>query len=92
LLQGWVVIVDGAGGEGIGGAGRLPLPATIAARILAGEELGPLMDELSGESNVKQKGGAVGTLTGGLVPRQVAFALAVAYALAPFVAPTFYNK
>lgn len=90
VLQGWVVVTDGNGREGVAGAGRLPLPPAIAQRVLAGEELGPVMDELLGESNVKAKGGAVGALTGGLIPRQQAFALGVAYALAPFVAPEFY--
>lgn len=90
LLVGWVVVNDGSGREGIGAAGRLPLPPVIARRVAAGEELGPLMDELLGVTNVKQKGGAVGALTAGLVQREQAFALAVAYALAPFVSPHFY--
>jgi inosine/xanthosine triphosphatase len=91
LLVGWVVICDSTGREGIGAAGRLPLPPNIAARVTAGAELGPLMDELLGEANIKQKGGAVGALTAGLVQREQAFALAVAYALAPFVSPQFYQ-
>ena len=91
VLQGWVVVVDGNGREGVAGAGRLPLPPMIANRILAGEELGPVMDDLLGESNVKARGGAVGTLTKGLIPRTQAFALGVGYALAPFVAPEFYE-
>jgi len=92
LLCGWVVVVDGNGREGVGGAGRLPLPPIIADRVLAGEELGPVMDDLVAGHNTKQKGGAVGALTAGLVPRADAFALGVAYALAPFVAPEFYES
>lgn len=91
VLHGWVVVVDGNGREGVGGAARLPLPARIAERVLAGEELGLVMDDLLGESNVKQKEGAVGVLTAGLVPRQETFAIAVAYALAPFVSSQFYD-
>lgn len=91
MLMGWVVIVDSHGREGIGGAARLLLPPIIASRLLAGEELGPVMDDLLGQANVKQKGGAVGALTAGLVPRQQAFAIAVAYALAPFLTPAFYG-
>ena len=91
LLVGWVVIVDRNGREGVGGTARLPLPAAIAKQVLDGQELGPLMDELLGEENVKQKGGAVGALTAGLVPRSETFAVAVAYALAPFVAAEFYT-
>ena len=90
LLQGWVVVTDGNGREGVAGAGRLPLPPMIADRVLAGEELGPVMDDLLDESNVKAKGGAVGALTGGLIPRTLSFSLGVGYAMAPFVAPEFY--
>ncbi|MFZ0548164.1 MAG: inosine/xanthosine triphosphatase [Candidatus Promineifilaceae bacterium] len=91
LLVGWVVVVDRNGREGVGGTARLPLPEAIAEQVRNGRELGPLMDELLGEENVKQKGGAVGALTAGLVPRSETFAVAVAYALAPFVAAEFYE-
>ncbi|MDX1662835.1 MAG: inosine/xanthosine triphosphatase [Candidatus Promineifilaceae bacterium] len=91
MLLGWVVIVDAAGREGIGSTGRLSLPPAIAARVRAGEELGPVMDALLGETKSNHRGGAIGALTGGLVPRAQAFSLAVAYALAPFVAPDFYR-
>jgi non-canonical (house-cleaning) NTP pyrophosphatase len=57
---------------------------------LAGEELGPVMDDLLGETNVKAKGGAIGALTAGLIPREQSFAVGVAYALSPFVAPEFF--
>lgn len=92
VLQGWVVVVDGNGREGIGAAARIPLPPLIAGRVSAGEELGPVMDDLLGQQNIKQKGGTVGALTAGLVPRVDAFAMAVAYALAPFVSPQFYPQ
>jgi non-canonical (house-cleaning) NTP pyrophosphatase len=91
LLVGWVVVVDRNGREGVGGTARLPLPKAIAEQVKAGRELGPLMDEILGEENVKQKGGAVGALTAGLVPRSETFAVAVAYALGPFVAAEFYS-
>ncbi|MCA9960520.1 MAG: inosine/xanthosine triphosphatase [Chloroflexota bacterium] len=92
MLHSWVVVVDGNGREGIGGAGRLPLPNFIAQRILNGEELGPVMDDVLGETEVRQKGGAIGALTAGLVMRREAFALGVAYALAPFVAAQLYER
>ena len=38
-LHGWVVVVDRSGRTGIGGGGRLPLPAHIAQKVLAGTEL-----------------------------------------------------
>ncbi len=90
LLVGWAAVVDDRGREGFGGTARLPLPAAIAERILAGEELGPVMDDLLGEQKSNHRGGAVGTLTAGLVLRSQAFEMAVAFALAPFVAAEFY--
>lgn len=91
VLHGWVAVVDGNGRIGIGGAGRLPLPPAIAQRVLAGEELGPVMDEVLGRAEVRKQGGAVGALTAGLVLRQDAFAQGVAFALAPFVSPHLYS-
>ena len=90
-LQGWVAVVDGNGRSHIGGGVRLLLPESIVQRVLAGEELGHVMDDLLGEENVKQKGGAIGALTAGLIMRQDAFTQAVAYALAPFLASEFYT-
>ncbi len=91
-LMGWVVIVAGNGRSGIGGCARLQLPDQIAQRVLAGEELGSVMDDLLQDHNSKQKGGAVGALTNNLVLRGEAFAMATAYALAPFVAADFYHN
>lgn len=91
MLMGWVVVVDGNGRCGVGGAARLPLPEHIAQRVRTGEELGNVMDDVLNEENIKQKGGAVGALTDGLVMRQDTFAIGVAYALAPFVTPELYS-
>lgn len=90
-LHGWVVVVDRDGRTGIGGGGRLPLPEHIAQKVLAGTELGDVMDEVLDDHNTKQKGGAVGALTNGLVLRGETFALATAYAFAPFVSPDLYR-
>lgn len=91
MLFGWVAVLAADGREGIGCTARLPLPKAIAQRVLGGEELGPVMDDLLGQHNTRQKGGAVGALTAGLVLRQETFAIAVAYALSPFVAPQFFS-
>lgn len=92
MLVGWAAVIDANDKEGLGGGARLPLPTKIASRILAGEELGPVMDDLLGQDNVRQKGGAVGALTAELVLREETFAVAVAYALSRFVAPQFYDR
>jgi inosine/xanthosine triphosphatase len=92
MLMGWVVAIDRGGREGVASTARLPLPGRIARRVLSGEELGMVMDDVLNDHNTRQKGGAVGALTGGLVQRQDAFAMAVAYALAPFVTPDLYLR
>ncbi|MEZ4610887.1 MAG: DUF84 family protein [Caldilineaceae bacterium] len=53
--------------------------------------LGALMDEIVNEDNTKQRQGAVGIFTGGLVDRTQALELAVIFALTRFVAPTLYT-
>lgn len=91
MLMGWVVIMDKNGRKSVGGTARLPLPESIAYRLLAGEELGHVMDDLLNDHNVKQKGGAVGALTSGLVLRKEAFAMAVAYASSPYLVPELFG-
>ena len=48
----------------------MPLPASVAAMIRDGLELGHAMDRLIGEHDTKHGKGAVGILTAGLVDRQ----------------------
>ncbi|MBA3919064.1 MAG: DUF84 domain-containing protein [Gemmatimonas sp.] len=86
----WCVVVDRAGGEGLGGSLSMPLPERVAARITAGEELGHAMDAEARTTGTKHGRGAVGILTAGLVDRQRAYEPMVAYAFAPWLAPEFY--
>lgn len=85
FVTGWVVVVDKTKKMGIGGGGRLLLPEKIASEVRKGKELGPVMDEFTGECNVKQNQGAVGVLTNNIVPRTAAFEQCVIYALARFI-------
>ncbi|WP_202969144.1 inosine/xanthosine triphosphatase [Gemmatimonas phototrophica] len=87
----WAVVVDCHGREGIGGSLSMPLPDRVAARIRAGEELGHAMDAEADTVGTKHGRGAVGILTAGLVDRQRAYEPMVAYALAPWLAPAFFD-
>jgi inosine/xanthosine triphosphatase len=80
----WAAVTDG---ERVGrGAGpSMRLPAAVADRVRAGEELGPVMDDLLDKEGVARGRGATGVLTGGAVDREAALADAVAGALGPFV-------
>jgi inosine/xanthosine triphosphatase len=86
----WAVIVGEDGREGIGGSLAMGLPASVAALVRSGMELGDAMDAVTGKVDVKRMAGAVGILTSGLVDRQEAYEVIVAYALAPFVSKKMY--
>jgi len=90
-LTNWVAIVDRNGRRSIANGGRLPLPECIAQELRSGAELGPIIDSYSGLVNSKQHQGAAGYLTRGLVPRDLSFQIAVAYALAPFLRAGLYG-
>ncbi|MBY5981598.1 inosine/xanthosine triphosphatase [Ferrimonas balearica] len=74
----------------VGRSAPLPLPPVIATRLEAGEELGPVMDDLFQQHNIKQRGGAIGILTGGLMDRASLYQDTLILQLAPFRFPELY--
>ncbi|MBY6187122.1 inosine/xanthosine triphosphatase [Marinobacter hydrocarbonoclasticus] len=74
----------------VGRSAALPLPPRIAARLEQGEELGPVMDHTFAQHNIKQKGGAIGVLTGGLMDRAGVYRDTLLLLLAPFRYPELY--
>lgn len=84
----WAAAADGER-LGVASGPSIALPASIADRIDAGEELGPVMDEALGTSDVAKKQGAAGVFTGGRIDRAEALSQAVAGALGPFVCPLY---
>jgi|SRR5690348_5091555 inosine/xanthosine triphosphatase len=86
----WAAVVDGGGREGVGGSLAMPLPQSVARLVRSGMELGDAMDRLTGERNTKQRQGAVGILTAGLVDRQAAYEIILTYALARFLTPELW--
>jgi inosine/xanthosine triphosphatase len=84
----WAAATDGD--ETTLGCGpRLRLTAGIADRVRGGEELGPVMDDVVGETDVRRNQGAAGVLTGGIIDREQALLQAVAGALGPFVTAVY---
>ena len=92
FVTGWAAVVDRSGTLGIGGSGRFLVPPIIADGLRNGGELGTLMDQLVGQSNTKQRQGAVGILTSGLISRTEALESAVIFALTRFLNPTYYTE
>lgn len=86
----WCAIVNHQGKASLGGGLLLPLPAQVSQKIIAGGELGPVMDEVTGIKAVKKKMGAVGILTKNLTDRTQAYERIVSYALVKFLNPKIY--
>ena len=84
-LQSWAAVTDGTR-WGYGAGPSLVVPVGIAERVIGGEELGDVMDDLAGAS-VRGTRGAWGILTLDLISRRDAFRAAVIAAFAPF-----YNR
>lgn len=85
-----VAIVSGER-ESLARGGQILVPPRFAAQLRAGAELGALMDELLGTINIKQKEGAIGYLTGGLISRESALHDVFCRALAPFLHADLYE-
>jgi inosine/xanthosine triphosphatase len=82
----WAAVVTADGRTGIGGSLAMPLPAAVARLVRdEGLELGVAMDRLTGQRDIKHRGGAVGVLTSGLIDRQRAYETLVTYAMAPLL-------
>lgn len=80
----WAAATDGDR-TGRGAGPSLRLPDAIGRRVEAGEELGPVMDDVLGEDDVAQRQGAAGALSGGVIDRESALRHALGGALGPFL-------
>ncbi len=87
----YVAIANGEQ-QSVGRSATLPLPMLVYQALVAGEELGPVMDRLFNTVNVKQKGGAIGLLTHGNATREGDYTQALIMAMAPFLHAELYTK
>jgi non-canonical (house-cleaning) NTP pyrophosphatase len=81
-LQTWAAVSDGAR-WGYGAGPAIVLPRAVSKLVVAGEELGDVIDRMAGDA-VRGTRGAWGILTRDLIGRREAFRLAVIAAFAPF--------
>lgn len=87
FLCGWAYATDGERGH-FGAAPSISVPAFIARRVIDGRrELSEVVDEVTGDSDVRSRQGAWGVLSRDMLTRSASFEAALVAAFAPF-----YNK
>lgn len=82
---GWMAVVNCDGVLGIGSTARAPVSKTIVNRLFNGEELSQVVDDLSGENDVRSSQGFMGLVTNGALPRDECYTHGLYFAFAPFV-------
>jgi len=82
---GFVAIVDKKGTIGTGTSGWFECPEPILRKLKSGEELGTVMDRLTGRRGTKREEGAVGIFTRKKVTRKEFYKHGLYMALIPFL-------
>ncbi|MFJ7753461.1 DUF84 family protein [Peribacillus muralis] len=73
FLCNWGAMVTRDGSVFIAGGARVPLPDIVAGKLLRGEELGPVMDAFTKQTNISKKEGAIGVFTNDRITRSDMF-------------------
>ncbi|MCK9424994.1 MAG: inosine/xanthosine triphosphatase [Ignavibacteriaceae bacterium] len=89
---GCICIVNNTGQISFGTSSLFPLPSIIVTELLNGKELGEVIDKIADDENTKQKGGAIGFLTNGIITRKELYKQGIISALVPFLHPALYSK
>jgi len=88
----WFVIIDRKGNIGLSGGGGFLLPTIVVKKLKEGMELGDIMDEITGITNSKQKQGAIGFFTNGVIDRRKYYKNYIIMALSRFLHKDLYDK
>jgi inosine/xanthosine triphosphatase len=87
FLRGWAYATDGQL-DAFGATPSISVPDALAKKVIEGRrELGLVIDDVAGVSDVRSRQGAWGILSRDLVTRAMSFEMALIAAFAPF-----YNK
>ena len=85
-----IYILDSQHQDSFSTSGLYELPDWIVEKLLAGIELAHIIDELTQDSNTKEKQSASGFLTNGAVDRLQNYTQAITFALIPFLQDNLY--
>jgi inosine/xanthosine triphosphatase len=89
---GCMCIIDKEGNEGFGTSPHFQLPESVVEKLLKGMELGDVMDEMQNEENTKQKHGAIGYFTNGIMNRKELYIEGLKVAIIPFLHRKLFFK
>jgi inosine/xanthosine triphosphatase len=90
---GCMCIIDNENNTGFGNSPHFELPEFVVTKLLKGIELGEVMDEIMNEQNTKQKHGAIGFFTNGVMNRKELYLEGLKVAVIPFLhKKMFFNK
>jgi len=87
---GCMCIIDKKMNKSFGTSPHFQIPNEVAVRLLAGEELGEVMDEIMKMKNTKQNLGAIGFFTNGVINRTQLYVPGIIAALIPFNHPEMF--
>ena len=90
FVFGVMCIMDERGMKSYGCTPLFESPSCITEELLRGIELGDVMDELTGEDDTKQKQGAIGYFTRGVMDRKQYYIDGLIVALIPFLNRDLY--
>jgi inosine/xanthosine triphosphatase len=82
---GCMCIIDRDGKMGFGLSPHFELPPRVVKKLLSGIELGDVMDEIMNKQNTKQKHGAIGFFTNGVMNRKELYIEGLKVAIIPFL-------
>ncbi len=83
-------VIDNQGRVGYGISPYFELPGSIVEQLLSGSELGEVMEKISGKDNIRQREGAIGFLSKGVMNRKNLYIHSLIVALVPFLNKELY--
>ncbi len=89
---GCMCLLDNNGRIGFGASPHFELPQKVVDKLLKGIELGDVMDEIMNQQNTKQKHGAIGFFTNGVMNRKELYVEGLKVAVIPFLHKEMYFK
>ena len=89
---GCMCVIDNNGRTGFGTSPHFELPQSVVEKLLQGIELGDVMDEIMNQQNTKQKHGAIGYFTNGVMNRKELYIEGLKVAVIPFLHKEMFFK